>query len=178
MTADPRPPWLHFVGVAGSGMSALAQFHVQGGGRATGSDRAFDQGHHPGIRAALEAAGVEIVPQDGSGLDAGCAAVITSTAVEAQIADVVRARDLGLPIQHRSELLAAYVARHRTIAVTGTSGKSTTTAMIWTILEGCGPQPGPADGGTAPGPAGAGPAGQRLDPGPRPAGRPGPEGCW
>jgi len=147
MTADPRPPWLHFVGVAGSGMSALAQFHVQGGGRATGSDRAFDQGHHPRIRAALEAAGVEIVSQDGSGLDAGCAAVITSTAVEAQIADVVRARDLGLPIQHRSELLAAYVARHRTIAVTGTSGKSTTTAMIWTILEGSGHSPGLLTGG-------------------------------
>ncbi len=134
-------PWLHFVGVAGSGMSALAQFHVGRGGRATGSDRALDRGQHPQIRAALVAAGVEIVPQDGAVLDAGCAAVICSTAVEAQIADLARARALGLPIQHRSDLLAVYVARHRTIAVTGTSGKSTTTAMIWTILHGCGRDP-------------------------------------
>jgi UDP-N-acetylmuramate-alanine ligase len=128
-------------------MSALAQFHVQGGGRATGSDRAFDQGLHDGIRAALEAVGVEIVPQDGSGLDAGCSGVITSTAVEAQIADVVRARALELPIRHRSELLADYVAGHKTVAVTGTSGKSTTTAMIWTILEGAGRSPKLLTGG-------------------------------
>ncbi len=147
MATDSRGPWLHFVGVAGSGMSALAQFHVHGGGRATGSDRAFDQGRHPEIRAALEAAGVEIVRQDGSGLGAGCGRVITSTAVEVQIADVVRARALGLPIQHRSELLAEYVARHRTIAVTGTSGKSTTTAMIWTILVACGRDPALLTGG-------------------------------
>lgn len=147
MVADLDRPWLHFVGVAGSGMSALAQFHVHRGGHATGSDRALDEGRHPEIRAALERAGVVIVPQDGSGLDPGCAAVITSTAVEAQIADVVRARELGLPIQHRSELLAVYVARHQTVAVTGTSGKSTTTAMIWTILAGCGRDPRLLTGG-------------------------------
>ena len=144
---DPRP-WLHFVGVAGSGMSALAQFHAGRGGRATGSDRAFDHGQLPEIRAALEAAGVAIVPQDGSALAGSCAAVITSTAVEARIADLVRARELDLPIQHRSELLAVYVARHRTIAVTGTSGKSTTAAMIWTILHGCGRDPRLLTGGS------------------------------
>jgi UDP-N-acetylmuramate--alanine ligase len=140
-------PWLHFVGVAGSGMSALAQFHVGRGGRATGSDRAFDQGRDREIRAALEAAGVEIVPQDGTAPARGCAAVVTSTAVEAQIADLVRARELNIPCQHRSELLAVYVARHRTIAVTGTSGKSTTTAMVWTILDGCGREPRLLTGG-------------------------------
>lgn len=147
MQPDPTRPWLHFVGVAGSGMSALAQFHVGRGGRATGSDRALDQGLHPEIRAALIAAGVEIVPQDGAGLDTRCAAVISSTAVEAQIADLVRARELGVPVQHRSELLAVYVARHRTLAVTGTSGKSTTTAMIWTILSGGGHDPRLLTGG-------------------------------
>jgi UDP-N-acetylmuramate-alanine ligase len=145
--SDANRPWLHFVGVAGSGMSALAQFHVGRGGRATGSDRALDQGLHPEIRSALTAAGVEIVPQDGAALDAGCAAVISSTAVEAQIADLARARALGVPVQHRSELLAVYVARHRTVAVTGTSGKSTTTAMIWTLLAGCGRDPRLLTGG-------------------------------
>ena len=61
-----RPPrWLHFVGVGGSGMSALIQFHALAGGRATGSDRAFDQGERPQLRKALERLGVVITPQDG-----------------------------------------------------------------------------------------------------------------
>ncbi len=156
---DPRRPapaardeaapdaWLHFVGVGGSGMSALAQFHVHRGGRATGSDRAFDQGERAAIRAQLDAAGVEVVPQDGRALAADCAAVVTSTAVESAIADVARARELGIPLRHRSELLAVYVARHQTVAVTGTSGKSTVTAMIWTLLHGCGLDPRLLTGG-------------------------------
>jgi UDP-N-acetylmuramate--alanine ligase len=143
---DPHP-WLHFVGVGGSGMSALAQFHARRGGRATGSDRAFDQGERQEIRARLAAAGVEIVPQDGRALTADCSAVVLSTAVEDSIADVARARALDVPLKHRSELLAVYVARHRTIAVTGTSGKSTVTAMIWTILHGCGRDPRLLTGG-------------------------------
>ena len=155
---DPDPPpgsrdevspdaWLHFVGVGGSGMSALAQFHVGRGGRATGSDRAFDQGERAEIRAQLDAAGVQIVPQDGRALDTDCAAVVTSSAVESAIADVARAHELGIPRRHRSELLAVYVARHQTVAVTGTSGKSTVTAMIWTMLHGNGVDPRLLTGG-------------------------------
>jgi UDP-N-acetylmuramate--alanine ligase len=141
------PEWFHFVGLAGSGMSALAVFHAGGGGRATGSDRALDRGDHPEIRAGLERAGVTVVPQDGGRLAQGCAAVVVSTAIEDAVPDIRRARELGLPILHRSELLARYVAEHRTIAVTGTSGKSTVTAMIFTILRGCGRDPRLLTGG-------------------------------
>ncbi len=139
--------WLHFVGVGGSGMSALAQFHAGRGGRATGSDRAFDRGERQEIRAQLEAAGVEILPQDGSAITADCAAVVLSTAVEDSIPDVARARALAIPLKHRSELLSVYVAQHQTIAVTGTSGKSTVTAMVWAILRGCGRDPRLLTGG-------------------------------
>ena len=149
MPHDSSHPWLHFVGVGGSGMSALAQFHTGRGGRATGSDRAFDQGERQEIRRALEAAGVEVVPQDGAALSTECAAVVVSTAVENAIADVARARALGLPVKHRSELLQVYVAQHQTLAVTGTSGKSTVTAMLWTLLRGCGHDPGLLTGGPA-----------------------------
>lgn len=149
MTDSGHSSWLHFIGVGGSGMSALAQFHTGRGGRATGSDRAFDQGERQTIRVLLEQAGVEIVPQDGTALGPGCAAVVVSTAVENDIPDVVRARELGIPRRHRSELLQVYVAQHQTIAVTGTSGKSTTTAMIWTILQGCGHDAGLLTGGPA-----------------------------
>ncbi|MGD9546067.1 MAG: Mur ligase domain-containing protein [Candidatus Krumholzibacteriia bacterium] len=147
--------WLHFVGAGGSGMSALALLHAGGsraaGGRATGSDRAFDHGEREAIRQALAAAGVEIRPQDGSGLvepsGRRCDAVIASTAVEDAVPDLTAARKLGIPILHRSELLARHVESHRTVAVTGTSGKSTVTAMVFAILQDAGWGPGLLTGG-------------------------------
>jgi UDP-N-acetylmuramate--alanine ligase len=72
---------LHYAGVAGSGMSALAQLQAMLGGAATGSDRAFDQGGAAAIRRALERVGVAIVPQDGSGIAPGVDALVVSTAV-------------------------------------------------------------------------------------------------
>ena len=144
--------WLHFAGVGGSGMSALAQFHALAGGLATGSDRAFDQGERAIIRDQLAGLGIAIVPQDGrvlenpaaAGLatDRACDAVVVSTAVESQVPDIAVARRLGIPVVHRSELLSRYVQAHRTIAVTGTSGKSTVVGMVFGILRhaglGCG----------------------------------------
>jgi UDP-N-acetylmuramate--alanine ligase len=138
---------LHFAGVAGSGMSALAQFVAMIGGRASGSDRSFDRGERAGERRRLEALGVSIVPQDGSGLAGDCAGVVHSTAVEEEVPDLREARRLGVPRIHRSELLARLVAARRTVAVTGTSGKSTTVAMIFEILRGAGRDPSLVTGG-------------------------------
>ncbi len=145
-----QPEWLHFAGVGGSGMSALAQFHALSGGKATGSDRAFDQNQRNRIRAGLEQTGVIIFPQDGSGLEAGCTGLVVSTAVEDKVPDVRFARELGIPILHRSELLARHVAQKRTIAVSGTSGKSTVTAMIFTILHACDQDPSLLTGAALP----------------------------
>lgn len=139
--------WYHFAGVAGSGMSALAQMHAWKGGQAGGSDRAFDQGGSGGIRAALEAAGVRIHPQDGTGISPGCDALVVSTAVEESVPDVRAARGAGVPILHRSELLESFAAGMRTLAVTGTSGKSTVTAMIFEILRHTGADPSLMTGG-------------------------------
>jgi UDP-N-acetylmuramate--alanine ligase len=138
---------LHFAGVAGSGMSALAQFVVLKGGHASGSDRSFDRGQRPEARAHLEALGVVVHPQDGTGLEGDCAALVVSTAVEDEVPDVAAARRLGVPVLHRSELLAHLVARYRTVAVTGTSGKSTTVAMVFEILRGAGRDPSVITGG-------------------------------
>jgi len=138
---------LHFAGVAGSGMSALAQFVAMKGGRASGSDRSFDRGQRPEARSQLEALGITLHPQDGSGLDGDCSALVVSTAVEDEVSDVAAARRLGVPVLHRSELLAHLVARYRTIAVTGTSGKSTTVAMIFELLRGAGHDPSVITGG-------------------------------
>jgi len=138
---------LHFAGVAGSGMSALAQFVAMKGGRASGSDRSFDRGQRLEARTQLEALGVVIHPQDGSGLEGDCAALVVSTAVEEEVPDVAAARRLGVPVLHRSELLAHLVARYRTVAITGTSGKSTTVAMVFEILRGAGRDPSVITGG-------------------------------
>src|SRR6058998_3810557 len=102
---DPAGPGrFHYAGLGGSGMSALAQFQVMLGGHASGSDRAFDRGERAESRSQLERLGVEILPQDGSGLNRDCAALIVSTAVESEVPDVAAAREQGIPMIHRSEL--------------------------------------------------------------------------
>ena len=145
---DPFGPGrFHFAGLGGSGMSALAQFLGLRGGRVSGSDRAFDRGERADERAALERLGIAIHPQDGSGLTDDCAALVVSTAVEEQVPDFAAARAHGIPVVHRSELLAHFVATHRTLAVTGTSGKSTVVAMAFEILLGAGRDPSVITGG-------------------------------
>ncbi len=145
---DPRGPGrFHYAGLAGSGMSALAQFQVMSGGRASGSDRAFDRGERVAGRAQLERLGIAIHPQDGRGVTDDCAALVVSTAVEEQVPDVATARARGIPIVHRSRLLAHFVSRHRTVAVAGTSGKSTVVAMLFEILRGVGRRPSVITGG-------------------------------
>ena len=137
----------HYAGLGGSGMSALAQFQAMKGGTASGSDRAFDNGERTQLRQQLEALGIKVLPQDGSGVGPDCAALAVSTAVEEQVPDFAAARAKGIPIVHRSELLAHFVELNRTIAVSGTSGKSTVTAMIFEILRGCGRDPSVITGG-------------------------------
>jgi UDP-N-acetylmuramate--L-alanine ligase len=148
---DPGGPGrFHYAGLGGSGMSALAQFQAMTGGKVSGSDRAFDHGERGTLRAQLERLGIAVLPQDGSGLAADCAALVVSTAVEETVPDVVAARKLSIPVVHRSELLAHFVARYRSIAVTGTSGKSTVAAMIFAILHGAGREPSIITGGDLP----------------------------
>lgn len=142
----------HYAGLGGSGMSALAQYHAMRAGRVSGSDRAFDRGERTGARAQLERLGIGVLPQDGSGLaplagESHCGALVVSTAVEEQVPDVAAARERGVPVLHRSDLLARFVAERRTVAVTGTSGKSTTAALIFEVLRGAGRDPSVIAGG-------------------------------
>src|SRR5262245_1045189 len=140
----------HYAGLAGSGMSGLAQFQVMTGGHASGSDRAFDRGERAGLKAQLESLGITVMPQDGSGLGPDCAAIVVSTAVEEQVPDFAVAKARDIPIVHRSELLAHFVASNRSVAVTGTSGKSTVTAMVFDILRGTSRDPSVITGGDLP----------------------------
>lgn len=128
-------------------MSALVQYHVLTGGRASGSDRAFDRDEAQDIRRHLEALGISILRQDGQGPAVDSEAVVASRAIEETVPDIQAARRRGIPVLLRAELLARFVHDRRTIAVAGTSGKSTVTAMIFHILRSAGRDPSLITGG-------------------------------
>lgn len=130
-----------FVGVAGTGMSAIAQYLAGKGKTVAGSDRQFGQEASTGIRDMLEKTGVRCFPQDGSGITSSTEAVVISTAIEESNTEYQKALRLGIPVIKRSELLAHLSNAARAIAIGGTSGKSTTTAMLFHILDRCGLSP-------------------------------------
>jgi UDP-N-acetylmuramate--alanine ligase len=128
---------IHFTGIFGSGMSALAQYLRFQGIVVSGSDRFHASENTTFIRQALEGLGCSIVPQDGSGVTADIDVVCVSTAIEDSNPDIAAAREHGIPIIHRSDLLASIIETKKTITVAGTSGKSTVTAMIFEFLTAC-----------------------------------------
>lgn len=132
---------VHFAGIFGSGMSALAQYLRFQGIAVSGSDRFHASGDTAPIRRSLEGLGCTIVPQDGSGVGADTDVVCVSTAIEDSNPDIAAAGGRGIPVIHRSDLLAAVIDTKKTIAVAGTSGKSTVTAMIFEFLTACGRSP-------------------------------------
>ena len=133
---------IHFIGIGGVGMSALAQLHTMGGDSVTGSDRLINKGYTDlALWDYLKNLNIRLFPQDGSGLDKGTNLVVLSSAIEENNPELKKARELGIPVMHRADLLAQHVAQHRTIAVSGTSGKSTTTAMVYEILDHAGKSP-------------------------------------
>ncbi len=136
---DFRNPF--FIGIAGSGMSAIAQYLNGIGKNVSGSDRFFAVGQYNETREKLEAEGIKCFVQNGEGITADTDLIVVSTAIEDTVMEVQKAKQLNIPIIKRSELLAMIAASKRTIAVAGTSGKSTTSAMLFNILEHAGYDP-------------------------------------
>jgi UDP-N-acetylmuramate--alanine ligase len=132
---------IFFCGIGGSGMLPLASIVRATGARVAGSDRSLDAGRVASKFAYLRSLGIGLFPQDGSGLQPGMT-LVTSAAVEETVPDVVRARELGLEHLTRPQFLARLLnAAHHSVAVGGTSGKSTVTGMIGWILHACHRQP-------------------------------------
>lgn len=132
---------LFFIGVAGSGMSAIAQYLAGAGYQVSGSDRYFVQGMPNDTRDKLEAAGIRCFEQDGSGITTATQLVVVSTAIEDTVPEVQQAKQMGIPIIKRSALLALIAKEKRTVAIGGTSGKSTTTAMLYQVMSDAGLEP-------------------------------------
>jgi UDP-N-acetylmuramate--alanine ligase len=144
------PNWpdrkLHFIAIGGAGMSGLALVCHRLGAQVTGSDRAESS-----YLERLRAAGLQ--PRLGHDADAvpTDAEVVVSTAVGDENPELARARELGLRVVHRGELLAELCAERRLIAVAGTHGKTTTSGMLAHVLREIGADPAFVLGGELPG---------------------------
>ncbi len=130
-----------FIGIAGVGMSAIGQYLQGIGKEVTGSDRFFVPGVYNEVKEKLEAEGIRCFPQDGEGINADTDLIVVSTAIEDTVTEVQKAKQMGIPILKRSELLSMIAQSKKTIAVGGTSGKSTTSAMLFDVLEYAGLEP-------------------------------------
>lgn len=130
-----------FVGIAGTGMSAIAQYLRGIGKTVSGSDRLFCKENKMLIQEQFEQQNIHCFYQDASGVTPNVDVLVISTAIEDSNVEVQKAKELNIPIVKRSDVLASISRTKRTIAVGGTSGKSTTTAMIFHILERVGVSP-------------------------------------
>jgi len=138
-TVDPRP--VHFMGIAGAGMSGLALLARQQGVTITGCD------NDPSGAADLAAVGVEIWRGHDAGHVVGARAVVVTAAVPGDHPELERARALGVPVVRRADALSQAVAGGTVVAVAGTHGKTTTTVMVTEALAAAGRDPTGLAGG-------------------------------
>jgi UDP-N-acetylmuramate--alanine ligase len=136
---------VHFMGVCGAGMSALAEYVVRSGGQATGCDA------RPGeAPSAFRSLGVPVARGHDPAHVQGVQAVVVTAAVPPDHAELEAARSLGIPVLKRADALGALVNAGRVVAVAGTHGKTTTTALVAAVLEAAGLDPTAFVGGTVP----------------------------
>ena len=124
---------IHFIGVGGSGMSAVARLTA-----ATGVDVSGSDARESAYFLALKDAGMDVRVGHDPALVDGASAVVISTAVRESNPELARARELGIPVLHRSVALANALAGQRLIAVAGSHGKTTTSALTAHLLHACG----------------------------------------
>ncbi len=123
-------------------MSALAHALVSLGRSVSGADRLIGGGGAlPPSLGRLGSLGVKLFPDDGSGVDGAVDRVVVSTAIEDDNPGLRRAREIGIPVVHRAAALAEALAPFKLVAVAGTCGKSTVTAMLSHVLVECGLDP-------------------------------------
>ncbi|MGW0836131.1 UDP-N-acetylmuramate--L-alanine ligase [Streptomyces prunicolor] len=141
-SAETELDRVHFVGIGGVGMSGIARILLARGAQVSGSDA-----HESQNMAALRALGASVhVGHDAAHLGEA-RTVVVSNAIDEDNPEVRAARRLGLPLLHRATALASVMAGRRAVAVAGTVGKTSTTAMLTTAVRGCGLDPSYAVGG-------------------------------
>ncbi len=122
---------VHLIGIGGSGLSAIARVLLESGYTVSGSDRASSP-----LAESLRAAGVRLMIGHQAGNIAGADVVVRSSAIPDDNPEVVAARSAGIPVLKRVDFLGRLLQNKHTIAVAGSHGKTTTTAMIaWLLTE-------------------------------------------
>lgn len=130
------PRRIHVVVIGGVGMSAIATVLLAMGHEVSGSHEA-----HVPVLDDLKAAGANVHASHDARHVGGADLVAASTAAGADHPELVAARAQGIPVVRRAEILAAICAERRTIAVAGTHGKTTTSALLATALDAAGLEP-------------------------------------
>src|SRR5882762_7077198 len=138
-SSDQRP--IHFVGIAGAGMRALAELIARRGVAVTGCDA------NPGPTEDLAALGINVVKGHSPEHVEGARELIVTSAMQKNHPELVRARELGIPITRRAEALGRAVAGGRLVGIAGTHGKTTTTVMTTAALNAAGLRPTGLAGG-------------------------------
>ncbi|MGH2749094.1 MAG: UDP-N-acetylmuramate--L-alanine ligase [Actinomycetota bacterium] len=127
---------VHFIGIGGAGMSAIAKVLIERGVTVSGSDLKQTR-----VTAVLEAMGAKVtIGHDGAAVE-GADVVVASAAIPVHNVERRRAEEIGLSVVTRGEALAEIIGRHPSIVVAGTHGKTTTTSMIVSILRSEGRDP-------------------------------------
>jgi UDP-N-acetylmuramate--alanine ligase len=131
-----KPRRIHVVGVGGSGMSAIASVLLAMGHEVSGTDSADSA-----VLDRLRAAGADVRAGHDPSLVRSADLVAVSTAIPPEDPELVAAREAAVPVARRADVLAAICASRRTLAVSGTHGKTTTTAMLAMALRGASERP-------------------------------------
>ena len=127
---------VHFIGIGGYGMSAIARVMLEMGYTVTGSDVAAQE-----LTEKLAAKGAKIYIGHTAEQVHGADLVVYSTALPQDNVERIEAQEQGIPILHRSQMLARLLNERSGIAVAGTHGKTTTSSMIALVMESCGADP-------------------------------------
>lgn len=134
---------IHFIGIGGVGMSGIADILASLGYNISGSDLNTSK-----ITKRLSEKGVKVIKgHAASNIDENIDTVVTSTAINGDNPEVVRARELNIPVIKRAEMLAELMKRQKAICIAGAHGKTTTTSMIASVLEKCNYDPSIVVGG-------------------------------
>ena len=133
---------VHFIGIGGTGMSAIARVLLESGYQVTGSDRNLSP-----LAKSLKEEGVRVELGHRAGNIEGAQVVVRSSAIPDDNVEVIAAREQGIPVLKRNEFISSLMDERLGIAVAGTHGKTTTTAMIAWMLTSLGQDPTFISGG-------------------------------